>query len=253
MSKSSGFQKYSICWVFWHFVCVFVFVVVFVIVFVFVFVSSYDFWIAFIISFQNMYGYRGLWSLRAEIMVIFEVMTDTHTDTQTHSKSTYRLCPSGRMGRVKITRKTKDFLSWNVFKRLSWGRRCGLRLTSTWSTYLQQISFPPSGVHCIGVFFSQSRLTVFGIFKAKCYSPTPNMLTVLSQYSYVLTHWISPPFLLSLLAELTEEYLLPAIFCKISAFYSIVCIVASVSFFFVFGFCVFLTVQDNSIGDLVTH
>ena len=83
MSKSSGFQKYSICWVFWHFVCVFVFVVVFVIVFVFVFVSSYDFWIAFIISFQNMYGYRGLWSLRAKIMVIFEVMTDTHTHTQT--------------------------------------------------------------------------------------------------------------------------------------------------------------------------
>ena len=83
MSKSSGFQKYSICWVFWHFVCVFVFVVVFVIVFVFVFVSSYDFWIAFIISFQNMYGYRGLWSLRAEIMVIFEVMTDTQTDRHT--------------------------------------------------------------------------------------------------------------------------------------------------------------------------
>ena len=64
MSKSSGFQKYSICWVFWHFVCVFVFVVVFVIVFVFVFVSSYDFWIAFIMSFQNMYVYRGLWSLQ---------------------------------------------------------------------------------------------------------------------------------------------------------------------------------------------
>ena len=127
----------------------------------------------------------------------------------------------------------------NVFKRLSWGRRCGLRLTSTWSTYLQQISFPPSGVHCIGVFFSQSRLTVFGIFKAKCYSPTPNMLTVLSQYSYVLTHWISPPFLLSLLAELTEEYLLPAIFCKISAFYSIVCIVASVSFFVFVFLCLF--------------
>ena len=59
-----------------HFLCVFVFVVVFVIVFVFVFVSSYYFWIAFIISFQNMYGYRGLWSLRAEIMIIFEVMTD---------------------------------------------------------------------------------------------------------------------------------------------------------------------------------
>ena len=102
MSKSSGFQKYSICWVFRHFVCVFVFVVVFVIVFVFVFVSSYDFWIAFIISFQNMYGYRGLWSLRAEIMVIFEVMTDTQTHRHTDSKSTYRLGPSGRMGRVKI-------------------------------------------------------------------------------------------------------------------------------------------------------
>ena len=56
MSKSSGFQKYNICWVFRHFVFVFVFVVVvvFVIVFVFVFVSSYDFLIAFIISFQNM-------------------------------------------------------------------------------------------------------------------------------------------------------------------------------------------------------
>ena len=66
-----------------HFLCVFVFVVVFVIVFVFVFVSSYYFWIAFIISFQNMYGYRGLWSLRAVIMIIFEVMTDTHTDRQT--------------------------------------------------------------------------------------------------------------------------------------------------------------------------
>ena len=75
MSKSSEFHKYIIFWVFRHFVCVFVFVVVFVIVFVFVFVSSYDFWIAFIISFQNMYGYRGLWSLRAEIMIIFEVMT----------------------------------------------------------------------------------------------------------------------------------------------------------------------------------
>ena len=83
MSKSSGFQKYSICWVFWHFVCVFVFVVVFVIVFVFVFVSSYDFWIAFIISFHHMYSYRGPWSLQAEIMVIFEVMTDTQTHTQT--------------------------------------------------------------------------------------------------------------------------------------------------------------------------
>ena len=58
-----------------HFVCVFVFFIFFV----FVFVSSYDFWIAFIISFQNMYGYRGLWDLRAEMLTIFEVMTDKHT------------------------------------------------------------------------------------------------------------------------------------------------------------------------------
>ena len=62
-----------------HFVCVFVFVFVFVIVFVFVFVSSYDFWIVFIISFQNMYGYRGLWSPRADILIIFELMTDKHS------------------------------------------------------------------------------------------------------------------------------------------------------------------------------
>ena len=59
LSKSSRFQMLYIEF-FRHFVCVFVFVVVFVIVFVFVFVSSYDFWIAFIISFQNMYGYIGV-------------------------------------------------------------------------------------------------------------------------------------------------------------------------------------------------
>ena len=102
-----------------HFLCVFVFIIVFVIVFVFVFVSSYYFWIAFIISFQNMYGYRGLWSLRAEIMVIFEVMTDTHTHTHTDSKSTYRLGPSGRMGRVKMVfnpKITQNFLrDWYLF------------------------------------------------------------------------------------------------------------------------------------------
>ena len=45
-----------------------------------------------------MYGYRDRWSLRAEIMIIFEVMTDIHTTPN----STYRLGPSGRMGRVKI-------------------------------------------------------------------------------------------------------------------------------------------------------
>ena len=98
MRKSAGSQKYSICWVFRHFVCVFVFVVVFVIVFVFVFVSSYDFWIAFIISFQNMYGYRGLWSLRAVVLIIFRV---SQTDRQTSSNSTYRISPSSRTGRVK--------------------------------------------------------------------------------------------------------------------------------------------------------
>ena len=34
-------------------------------------------------------------------MIIFEVMTDTQTHTQTDSNSTYRLGPSGSMGRVK--------------------------------------------------------------------------------------------------------------------------------------------------------
>ena len=52
-------------------------VFVFVIVFVFVFVSSFDFWIALIIGFQNMYGYRGVWSLRAEINISFK---DRRTD-----------------------------------------------------------------------------------------------------------------------------------------------------------------------------
>ena len=37
------------------------------------------FFIAFIVSFQNMYGHRGLWGLRAEKMIIFEVMTDGHS------------------------------------------------------------------------------------------------------------------------------------------------------------------------------
>ena len=81
-----------------HFVCVCVFVVVFV----FVFVSSYDFWIAFIIIFQNMYGYRGLWGLQADIMIIFKVMTDTQTDRQTDRISSCRLDPFCRRGRVKI-------------------------------------------------------------------------------------------------------------------------------------------------------
>ena len=57
------------------FVGVFVFVVV--LVFVFVFVSSYDFLIAFIISFHNMYSYRG--SVKPIILTIFEVMTDGQT------------------------------------------------------------------------------------------------------------------------------------------------------------------------------
>ena len=39
-------------------------------------IENEPFWIAFIISIQNMYGYRGLWSLRAEKLIIFEVMTD---------------------------------------------------------------------------------------------------------------------------------------------------------------------------------
>ena len=42
---------------------IFLFVIVFVIVLFFLFLV--DFWKAFIISFQNMYGFRGLWSLGA--------------------------------------------------------------------------------------------------------------------------------------------------------------------------------------------
>ena len=41
--------------------------------------SFYDSLIAFIVNFQNMYGYRGLWSLRAEKMIIFEVTKDGQT------------------------------------------------------------------------------------------------------------------------------------------------------------------------------
>ena len=80
-----------------YFVSVSVFVIVFVIVFVFVFVPSYDFWIAFNISFQNMYGYKGLWSLRAEMMIIFEVMTDGHTYTHTHTHSPIQLIDSAHV------------------------------------------------------------------------------------------------------------------------------------------------------------
>ena len=54
------FKNIAYAGFFRHLVCVFVFVVVFVIVFVFLFVFSYDFCIAFIISSQNMYSYRGL-------------------------------------------------------------------------------------------------------------------------------------------------------------------------------------------------
>ena len=61
MSKSSGFQNYSVCLCLWlclcccicHWLCLCICVL------------FYDFWIAFIISFQNMYGYRSLWRLWA--------------------------------------------------------------------------------------------------------------------------------------------------------------------------------------------
>ena len=64
---------------FGEFVCVFEFVVVFVIVFVLVFLFFYDFWIANVLNFQNMYGYAGLWSLWAVLLIIFEVMTHITT------------------------------------------------------------------------------------------------------------------------------------------------------------------------------
>ena len=58
------------------------FVFVFVVVFVFfVFVFPHDFWIAFIISFQNMYGYRGLWSLLADIDHLWSDDGQTHIDS----------------------------------------------------------------------------------------------------------------------------------------------------------------------------
>ena len=41
-------------------------------------------------------------------MVIFEVVTDRHTDRQTDSESTYRLGPYGRMGRVKYINLFQD-------------------------------------------------------------------------------------------------------------------------------------------------
>ena len=60
---------------FGEFVCFFVFVIVFVPVFVFL----VDFCIAFIKSFQNMYGSSSMWSLRAVQLIMFEVMTDSHS------------------------------------------------------------------------------------------------------------------------------------------------------------------------------
>ena len=67
----SDFKNIAYAGYFRHFVCVFVFVVVLAIVFVFVFVFSYDFWIAIVMSFQNMLGYTVLWSLQAVLSIIF--------------------------------------------------------------------------------------------------------------------------------------------------------------------------------------
>ena len=76
-------------------------------------------------------------------------------------------------------------LNVNVFKRLSWGRRCGLRSISTWSTYLQQISFPPSGVHCIGAFYILLSYTQHVDISHSIFLRT------------ILTHWISQTFFVS--------------------------------------------------------
>ena len=80
----------------------------------------------FIISFQNMYGYRGLWSLRAEIMIIFEVMTDTHS--QSHIPiplidsahlvgwaANHRFCSMKLMyKRSSLVEQRFSFLHWNL-------------------------------------------------------------------------------------------------------------------------------------------
>ena len=85
MSESSGFQKYSICWVFQaicpclcfyrclcncHCLCVCLCLCIYVLLWSF---NSFHhkLW-------EYVYSYKGLWSLRAEILTIFEVVADWH-------------------------------------------------------------------------------------------------------------------------------------------------------------------------------
>ena len=69
------------------------------------------------LHYKNMYGYRGLWSLRAVILIIFRV---SQTDRQTSSNSTYRISPSSRTGRVKSI----FLIEYNAFKNKSWPSVC---------------------------------------------------------------------------------------------------------------------------------
>ena len=69
---------------------------------------------------------------------------DGHTDTHTHSNSTYRLGPSSRMGRVK-SQTTPFFCSidwhalhWKDFPRLRY-RKCD-RVQSLWAVYWKRAS-----------------------------------------------------------------------------------------------------------------
>ena len=113
-----------------HFVCVFVFVSV--IVYVFVFVSSYDFWIALIISFQNIYGYRRVWSLRAVIMINWSSSKCWRTDGQTKSPIP-PIDSAHPKNRNKLLPNPSDLLACNVCQVHSCLHlRCNLLALATW-------------------------------------------------------------------------------------------------------------------------
>ena len=99
-----GFQALCLCLCFCHCLCLCICLCICVLLW---------FFIAFIVSFQNMYGHRGLWGLRAEKMIIFEVMTDGH--------SPIPLGPSSRMGRVKREFKRERWRrGWRWWEQQGW-------------------------------------------------------------------------------------------------------------------------------------
>ena len=89
-----------------------IFVVVFVIVFVFVFAFSSDFWIAIVISFQNMYG---IGVCEASEQCYWSSLKWWRKDIVSYSNSTFGLGSSVSVGWVKITitlRQKSEGLSW---------------------------------------------------------------------------------------------------------------------------------------------